>query len=98
MPAEFQVMLQFGGVFTKEADMLIVEYPVQFLGIARMKSDAPPLTGRQLLDLKSSISGIPADFEQYEKTLAMFSGKQFDPNRAYDIGVANALLDEHLED
>lgn len=29
---------------------------------------------------------------------AMFSGKQFDPNRAYDIGVASALLDEHSED
>lgn len=41
-----------------------------------MKSDAPPLTGRQLLDLKSSISGIPCDFSQYEKALAMFSGKQ----------------------
>jgi len=32
-----------------------------------MKSDRPPLTGRQLLELKSSISGIPADLEQYEK-------------------------------
>jgi len=41
-----------------------------------MKSDAPPLTGRQLLDLKSSISGIPGDFNEYEKALAMFSGKQ----------------------
>ena len=28
---------------------------------ALMKADAPPLTGRQLLDFKSSISGIPAD-------------------------------------
>jgi benzoyl-CoA reductase/2-hydroxyglutaryl-CoA dehydratase subunit BcrC/BadD/HgdB len=36
-----------------------------------MKSDPPPLTGRQLLDLKSSISGIPADFEQYEKAIAL---------------------------
>jgi benzoyl-CoA reductase/2-hydroxyglutaryl-CoA dehydratase subunit BcrC/BadD/HgdB len=31
-----------------------------------MASDPPPLTGRQLLDLKSSISGIPADLAQYE--------------------------------
>ncbi len=36
-----------------------------------MAADAPPLTGRQLLDLKSSISGIPADFEQYEKAFEL---------------------------
>ena len=30
-----------------------------------MRSEAPPLTGRQLLDLKSIISGIEADLEQY---------------------------------
>lgn len=40
---------------------------------ALMMADAPPLTGRQLLDLKSSISGIPADFEQYEKALEAFA-------------------------
>jgi benzoyl-CoA reductase/2-hydroxyglutaryl-CoA dehydratase subunit BcrC/BadD/HgdB len=43
---------------------------------ALMQSDAPPITGRQLLDLKSSISGIPADFEQYEKALAVYRSKQ----------------------
>jgi benzoyl-CoA reductase/2-hydroxyglutaryl-CoA dehydratase subunit BcrC/BadD/HgdB len=37
-----------------------------------MKSDSPRLTGRQLLDLKSSISGIPADLRQYENALEMF--------------------------
>ena len=37
-----------------------------------MKANSPPLTGRQLLDLKSSISGIPADFKQYENALAIF--------------------------
>lgn len=37
-----------------------------------MASPNPPMTGRQLLDLKSSISGICADFAQYEKALAMF--------------------------
>jgi benzoyl-CoA reductase/2-hydroxyglutaryl-CoA dehydratase subunit BcrC/BadD/HgdB len=36
---------------------------------ALMQSDNPPMTGRQLLDFKSSISGIPADLEQYEKAL-----------------------------
>ena len=35
-----------------------------------MMADAPPLTGRQLLDLKSSISGIEADLAQYELALA----------------------------
>ena len=37
-----------------------------------MKANPPPLTGRQLLDLKSSISGIPADFKQYENALKIF--------------------------
>jgi benzoyl-CoA reductase/2-hydroxyglutaryl-CoA dehydratase subunit BcrC/BadD/HgdB len=40
---------------------------------ALMKADKPPLTGRQLLDLKSSISGVCADLAQYEKAIAMFS-------------------------
>ncbi|MHC4400785.1 MAG: double-cubane-cluster-containing anaerobic reductase [Planctomycetota bacterium] len=39
---------------------------------ALMKADVPPLAGRELLDLKSSISGIPADFQQYEKALDAF--------------------------
>jgi benzoyl-CoA reductase/2-hydroxyglutaryl-CoA dehydratase subunit BcrC/BadD/HgdB len=34
-----------------------------------MKSDSPPLTGRQLLEFKSSISGIDADFAQYAEAL-----------------------------
>lgn len=34
-----------------------------------MAADTPPITGRQLLDLKSIISGIPADLEQYEKAI-----------------------------
>ena len=40
-----------------------------------MRADPPPLTGRQLIDLKSSISCIPEDLEQYEKAIALFSGK-----------------------
>ena len=31
-----------------------------------MKADDPPFTGRQLLDFKSLISGMPEDFTQYE--------------------------------
>jgi len=37
-----------------------------------MALDPPPMTGRQLLDYKSSISGIPADLAQYEKALAIY--------------------------
>jgi benzoyl-CoA reductase/2-hydroxyglutaryl-CoA dehydratase subunit BcrC/BadD/HgdB len=36
-----------------------------------MQSDAPPLTGRQLLDFKSSIAAIPEDLAEYERLLAM---------------------------
>ena len=40
-----------------------------------MKADAPPLTGRKLLDFKSIISGIPADLEQYERAVSALSGQ-----------------------
>jgi len=38
---------------------------------AVMQSDCPPLSGRQMLDFKSSISAIPADFAQYERAIEM---------------------------
>jgi benzoyl-CoA reductase/2-hydroxyglutaryl-CoA dehydratase subunit BcrC/BadD/HgdB len=41
-----------------------------------MKLASPPLTGRELLDLKSSISGIPADLEHYQQALASFSHRR----------------------
>ncbi len=41
-----------------------------------MKSDTPPFTGRQLLDFKSSISGLDADLEQYEEALRLFRDEQ----------------------
>ena len=37
-----------------------------------MQADCPPLTGRQLLGLKSSISAIPADLAEYEAAIARF--------------------------
>jgi len=40
-----------------------------------MKLDAPPLTGRQLLDLKSSISCIPADIAQYRNAIELLEKK-----------------------
>jgi benzoyl-CoA reductase/2-hydroxyglutaryl-CoA dehydratase subunit BcrC/BadD/HgdB len=38
-----------------------------------MRRDRPPLTGRELLALKSSISAIPADLQAYEQALAQWS-------------------------
>ncbi len=40
-----------------------------------MMADNPPLTGRQLLDFKSNISGMEADLEQYKRALALL-GRQ----------------------
>ncbi|MEN6448967.1 MAG: double-cubane-cluster-containing anaerobic reductase [Thermoguttaceae bacterium] len=39
---------------------------------ALMQADPPPLSGRQLLSLRSSISGIEEDFAQYEKAIARY--------------------------
>ena len=41
-----------------------------------MKLDSPPLTGRQLLDFKSIISGIAADLDQYETALRIFGDQR----------------------
>jgi benzoyl-CoA reductase/2-hydroxyglutaryl-CoA dehydratase subunit BcrC/BadD/HgdB len=38
-----------------------------------MMADPPPLTGRQLLDFKSNISGIEADLQQYERALQKYA-------------------------
>jgi benzoyl-CoA reductase/2-hydroxyglutaryl-CoA dehydratase subunit BcrC/BadD/HgdB len=37
-----------------------------------MASDLPPLTGRQLLEMKSLISGLEADLAQYEKAIEIY--------------------------
>lgn len=44
-----------------------------------MKVKNPPLTGRELLDMKSLISCIPADLEQYEKAIAELPGRVLYP-------------------
>jgi benzoyl-CoA reductase/2-hydroxyglutaryl-CoA dehydratase subunit BcrC/BadD/HgdB len=41
---------------------------------ALMQAEVPPLTGRQLLSLKSSISGIADDFAHYEEVLRHYRG------------------------
>jgi benzoyl-CoA reductase/2-hydroxyglutaryl-CoA dehydratase subunit BcrC/BadD/HgdB len=54
---------------------------------ALMKAHRPPLTGRELLDLKSIISGIPADFEQYQKAIEMLRDKPGDASMASRVRV-----------
>jgi benzoyl-CoA reductase/2-hydroxyglutaryl-CoA dehydratase subunit BcrC/BadD/HgdB len=41
-----------------------------------MKSDTPPLTGRQLLDFKSIISCIDADLEQYAEAIRIYKSQR----------------------
>jgi benzoyl-CoA reductase/2-hydroxyglutaryl-CoA dehydratase subunit BcrC/BadD/HgdB len=50
-----QLMNRERGLRRQLADLMILE--------------TPPLTGRQLLDFKSNISGIEADLQQYERAL-----------------------------
>jgi benzoyl-CoA reductase/2-hydroxyglutaryl-CoA dehydratase subunit BcrC/BadD/HgdB len=49
---------------------------------ALMKADAPPLTGRQLLDLKTIISVIPEALDKLERSLATLRTRPPDPSRA----------------
>jgi benzoyl-CoA reductase/2-hydroxyglutaryl-CoA dehydratase subunit BcrC/BadD/HgdB len=44
-----------------------------------MKQEKPPLTGRELLDMKSLISCIPSDLEYMEKALEKLPGRTIDP-------------------
>jgi len=43
---------------------------------ALMKSQSPPLTGRQLLEFKSNISGISADLCQYVEAIELFKSQK----------------------
>ena len=43
---------------------------------ATMTLQSPPLTGRQLLDFKSIISGIDADFEQYAEAIELLKNQK----------------------
>ncbi|NLF30596.1 MAG: 2-hydroxyacyl-CoA dehydratase [Planctomycetes bacterium] len=54
---------------------------------ALMAADAPPLTGRQVLDLKSSISCIEEDLAQYETILAALEGTSGPAERAARVRV-----------
>ena len=52
-----------------------------------MRAEAPPLTGRELLGFKSSISGICEDLEQYEAALALLGSREADPQMAQRVRV-----------
>ncbi|MBU4199798.1 MAG: 2-hydroxyacyl-CoA dehydratase family protein [Verrucomicrobia bacterium] len=52
-----------------------------------MKAEAPPLTGCELLNMKSIIAGIPADLEQYAKALRVLPGRKLDPPASERIRV-----------
>jgi len=54
---------------------------------ALMKADLPPLSGRRLLDLKSVISGIPADLERYEQAIRELEDRGPDPDLASRVRV-----------
>jgi benzoyl-CoA reductase/2-hydroxyglutaryl-CoA dehydratase subunit BcrC/BadD/HgdB len=61
-----------------------------------MKADHPPLTGRQLLQYKSSISGICADFAQYERALGLY-GVEPDAGGSLRRASVPARLEESCE-
>ncbi len=44
-----------------------------------MKSESPPLTGRELLDMRSMISCMPKDIEHYQKALRSLPGRKLRP-------------------
>ena len=47
---------------------------------ALLQADPPPLTGRELFDFQSSISGIPDDLEQYGRALEIFRAPRPSPS------------------
>ncbi|MCJ7543249.1 MAG: 2-hydroxyacyl-CoA dehydratase family protein [Phycisphaerae bacterium] len=47
-----------------------------------MTADDPPITGRELLEFKSSISGIEADLAQYERAAATYRARRDARNAA----------------
>jgi len=54
---------------------------------ACMKASPPPLRGRELLDLKSSISCLPGDLAAYEKALAALKARPPCPDLATRVRV-----------
>lgn len=44
-----------------------------------MKRECPPLTGRELLGMRSLIAAVPEDMEQYKQTRKLLDGRKLDP-------------------
>ena len=54
---------------------------------ALMQSNSPPLTGRELLELKSIISGIPSDMDQLEAALEHLPARKDAPSTSSRVRV-----------
>ncbi len=70
--------LQFNTTITRDKLLEAIKTMNRERGLRRdlahmMMSETPPITGRQLLDYKSLISGIPEDLTQYEQALAQLT-------------------------
>jgi benzoyl-CoA reductase/2-hydroxyglutaryl-CoA dehydratase subunit BcrC/BadD/HgdB len=81
---------RFGVEITDAALVQAIELMNRERGLRRqladlMAAEPPPLTGRQLLDFKSLISGIEADLQQYERAVQKYgqaNGAPSDTNHA----------------
>ena len=63
-----------------------------------MTADSPPLTGSELLQFKSSISGMDEDFRQYERALAQYgngNAQVAEAGRAEDIAQTGTSTQPH---
>jgi benzoyl-CoA reductase/2-hydroxyglutaryl-CoA dehydratase subunit BcrC/BadD/HgdB len=61
-----------------------------------MKSDRPPLTGRQLLDCKSSIWAMPEALRQYELAIAAFCGGNKSASLSPECATGSASASPHV--
>lgn len=75
------------GKLREAIDVMNGERAVRRELAALMKADCPPITGRELLDFRSTISGIPADMEQYRQALVDLRGRSGNPELASRVRV-----------
>ncbi len=78
LEARFGVQILDDGL-RKSIRMMNAERELKRKLAALMKEDNPPLTGRELLDMKSLIACIPSDLAQLEKALEILPGRALDP-------------------
>ena len=75
------------GKLRQAIDVMNAERAVRRELAALMQADCPPITGRELLDFRSTISGVPADMEQYRNALADLRRRSGDPELASRVRV-----------